>query len=254
VKQLLVALLMPLCLAACSVVVPVQEAEPPEALGDWGFRVSYFNGSSPQIAPSVGIDSVAKSLTTSGVRLGIGFLSRAQVNVDVYHGGLNSTGDSIAIKWQWTGDTYFNADKGNLSQTTVLRAWQGTASGVALSSSSTHIFANSDLSASGEDVTQLFGYRFFKMFGIYGGPKVMWGKVAADYRDTTDGPVVQSSSRNLWGGGGLTGVFFSPRSKHAGFDLVLESEFMNMPETYSNARTWYTSVMLSVGVPFSFAD
>lgn len=251
----ILCLILVLLATGCSIAVPVHEGEPPEVLDNWGFRVALLDGIAPQIAPlGSGVTSDPSGVRESivGYRMGFGFLERFQLNFDLLATGA-SGGSSVSLKYQWTGDTYFKAHQGNFSQTTIVRYWSGTGSDISLNyNGGTTQSSHSNLTGDGFDVTHLFGYRPADFFGVYGGPKLTAGHVQADYKNDVNGAVLASAKRNFWGGGAIAGIYLAPHSEHIGFDFVLEYELMNLPQTYTDGRDWYSTVMLTMGVPFSF--
>lgn len=246
-------LLVLVSLAGCAIAVPVHEGEPPEVLGNWGFRVALLEGTAPMLAtpPTNGTADGSIATPLVGFRFGVGFLDRFQLNVDSF-AGISSGGSAFSLKYQWKGDTYFKAEKGNTVQTSVVRIWNGAAANFSLDP--TFSYPYGDIEGSGEDIAHLFGFRPTSWFGLYGGPKITAGRVTANYKTTSGGAVVATNDRGFFGGGAVGGLFLSPHGRHIGFDLNLEGEIMNLPETYSNNRMWYSTIMVTLGLPFSFGS
>lgn len=252
-KRILLWGVLSASLCACAIAVPVQEAEPPEVLGNWGFRIGYFQGAAPMLAtPSATItDAQADRTPIVGYRLGFGFLNRFELDTDLY-AGIASAGSSVSLRYQWTGDTYFHAKTGNFAQTTVIRIWGGGATDAKLDDQFQYQYG--DLEGHGQDLSHFWGYRMADWAGIYGGPKVISGTATAKYKNSDGGTIVETESRHFWGGGGIFGINISPHSKHIGFDVNFEAQCMNLPKTYSTERDWYSTYTLSLSLPFSFAD
>lgn len=250
-KKIALSLFICLSLTSCTTVIPVHESESPEVLSGGKFRISTFSGSSPVIATQTDTKvNEAVLYPNSGYRLGFGLAEKLQLNMDVMSAGL-SVGASYSLRYQWKGDTYFNAKKGNKSQATILRSFGSKGINTDLDENY-NLYPYADLEASGLDISHLFGYRYTNWFGVYAGPKYLNGKLVAEYKNIEDGPVVARDKRNISGYGALVGLFFSFTGKNIGFDINLEYEGFSLPATFGNDHVWYNGWNLLFGVPFGF--
>jgi hypothetical protein len=241
----------------CAIVAPVHEAEPPETLGPWGFRINMVTATGPTLAPTQALNSTESSSLKQGLggaRLGVGIGSNLQLNVEALLTTAVGGASSASLKYQWNGSNAFAAKAGNTVTSTVLRAWSSSAIGAAAAVDPTNtVLEYVDLKGTGYDLTQLVGTRWTDSFGGYIGPKVMTAAVRGDYRSDKNGPILSSRSRSVSGGGAVLGLYWAPHSARAGFDLTLEGQAMNLPATFTNDRVWYTTWALMLGVPLSFA-
>lgn len=241
----------------CAVVAPVHEAEPPETLGPWGFRMAMINATGPALAPTQSLAAMEGSSSKQGLgggRVGIGIGSKLQLNVEALLTTSVGGSSSASLKYQWTGANAFSAKSGNNVTSTVLRAWNSSAIGAAAAVDPTNtVLEYVDLKGVGYDLTQIFGTRWTDSFGGYIGPKVMTASVSGDYRSDKSGPILSSRSRSVSGGGAVAGLYWAPHSARAGFDATFEVQAINLPATYTNDRVWYATWALMLGVPFTFA-
>lgn len=240
-----------LLLTACSTVIPVHEGETPEVLSGGDFRFTTFAANSPMLATETATNTNAAILLPSeGYRIGIGILERLQFNVELLAAGA-SVGASYSLKYQWLGDNYFDAKKGNRSQATILRSL--SSAGVDLDvNEEGNIYPYADLEATGIDISHLFGYRTANWFGIYGGPKFITGDLTAEYKNVEDGPVIETEKRKFSGVGVIAGLHFSFTSDHIGLDIIAEYDGFQLPASYGPDKVWYNGYTLAVGIPFGF--
>jgi hypothetical protein len=248
-----VVLALILC-TACSVLQPVHEALPPETLGPWGFRVGILAGESPTVATNLSgsTDMASYNMSMEGFRLGIGLGSSFELDDDLYLGGNASTGSSIALKWQILGHPLFETKGGDTALTFAIRNSTGSAPGLTSTDITQSSYYSSDLSLNSYDASLVLGQRFASFFGGYIGAKDISGTVTANFHAVQNGPVVATQSRNFSAYGGLAGLYLSALGNYAGFDLVFEYQYMNMPSTYSNNTIWATNYTVSMSIPFRF--
>jgi hypothetical protein len=240
-----------LLLTACSTVIPVHEGETPEVLSGGDFRLTSFGANSPMLATETATNTNAAILLPSeGYRLGIGVLDRLQFNVEILS-AVSSVGASYSLKYQWIGDTYFNAKKGNRSQATILRSLNSA--GVDLDvDEEGNVYPYADIQSTGIDISHLFGYRTANWFGIYAGPKYISGELKAEYKNVEDGPVVETEKRKFSGVGVIAGLHFSFTGEHIGFDIIAEYDGFQLPASYGPDKVWYNGYTLAFGIPFGF--
>ncbi len=249
----IILILTAVFLNACAVMTPVHEAEPPEVLGNWGFKFGYLVGTSNAVGTERVLTSGQDTVFTDAVigsRLAFGFLDHFQFTIDAF-GGSGSTGSSAALKWQFMGNNYFEAKAGDVAMAVILRSWSGNSFDYDPNISG-DIYAESDIEGKGTDLTYLIGYRMLDWLGAYIGPKYITGKVTEKYKSVENGPVVFEDSRNVTLYGAIAGLHMSPHSKHFAFDVTMEVQYINTPATYSNVRTWQQNRTIGISVPFSF--
>jgi hypothetical protein len=241
-------------LNACTVLQPVHEAQPPETLGPWGFRLAALVGNSPTIATDVSgnVDTNSYSMPLEGFRIGIGLGDNFEIDDDSFLGGSLSAGNSLALKWQILGKSLFESKAGDTALTLCLRNSTGGANGFTSTPISQSSHYSTDLNLNSYDASIVLGKRVTNIFGAYAGLKDISGSVSANYRDSQNGPIVLSQSKNFNAYGALAGIYISANGSNLGFDLTLEAEYMNLPSTYSNNTTWASNITTMLGFPFRF--
>jgi hypothetical protein len=240
-----------LLLTGCSTVIPVHEGETPEVLSGGDFRLTTFAANSPMLATETATNTNAAILYPSeGYRLGIGILERLQLNVEMLAAAA-SVGASYSLKYQWLGDNYFSAKKGNRSQSTIVRSLSSAGVDIDVNEEG-NVYPYADLVAKGIDIAHLFGYRTANWFGLYGGPKFITGDVTAEYKNVEDGPVIETEKRKFSGVGVIAGLHFSFTSDHIGLDIIAEYDGFQLPASYGPDKVWYNGYTLAVGIPFGF--
>lgn len=250
-------LLSLLALSGCAVIMPVHELETPETLGAGGIRISQFSATGPVMATEQNIQASPPNFTSQigGGRLGVGITQKLQINLEAFGGVGGGSGGSGALKYQWLGNDYFHSEGGKWAASFTARFWGSSAPKFKITSSGTVLTFNAaDLTVKGYDFVHLWGYRWTKATGFYAGPKIIIANAKAEYRNVESGPIVQEETRSIFGAGGVVALFLTPHSDVIGLDLILEMEVINLPGTYVSQRYWYTTVGMSLGVPFSIPN
>lgn len=75
-------------------------------------------------------------------------------------------------------------------------------------------------------------------------------EMTADYKNVSGGPVVHSEDRSFYGYGGFLGIALSAMYQSFGFEVLAETNIMNMPEVYGSGRTNYLTTNFFISVPF----
>lgn len=239
----------------CAVAVPMHELSTPETLGPLGFRLALVTGSAPAfVTPSATTNLTTRGETVplAGYHLDVGITQNLQANVEVLGSGVN-IGTAFALKYQFMGANYFAAKAGNIASALTLRAWNSASPSFKISDvATTPTYSYGDLVAKGYDITFSYGKRFWDPFAAYIGIKAVSGDIEAKYKNAENGPIISTEARNISGAGIVAGLNLGAKSENIGFDLNLEGEAINLPSTFNNDKTWFTSFMLLLGVPFRF--
>lgn len=240
--------------SACSVMQPVHESLPPETLGPWGFRLGYIVGSSPTIATNLGTpqDNTSYNTPLEGIRLDAGLGENLELDYDAYAGGAAASGNSVALRWQILGKPLFEAKEGDNALTVGARYTSGSAPGLTSSTITQSTYYSSDLSLNSYDFSLVYGHRFTNAFGGYAGAKDITGNVTGNFHAVNNGPVVYTESKGFTSYGALAGLYLSILGKNGGVDLNFETEYMNLPSTYSANSNWVANYSFSIAVPFHF--
>jgi hypothetical protein len=238
----------------CAVAIPVHEAETPETLGQWGFRIGLLVGSAPALGvPSSiigGGDPQTDESALEGLKLAVGILPNVDLGFEGYAGAF-TTADRFSLKYQFMGPDFFASDRARWSGSLAFRYGNAAGTDLTFANGIYRVYAGT-LAAKTYELSNIWGYRFAKIAGFYAAPKIIYSTIRADYTFSDGGPVVTSTSRSVTGAGTAIGLHLSPHSEHLGIEAIIEYQLMNFPATFSDDREWYSSFMLAFNIPFRF--
>jgi hypothetical protein len=254
-------------LSACAVSVPVQEARPPQSMGNNGFSLGIISAVNPVVGPDLyqyGLENKALDASIDASLFGFTFVYGITEQLDIEFEALASllSGSTsvLSLKYQWLGNSLFKSKRGE---------WVGSARFKLLDSSG-YVSANDgtneddnpiDLDdlyfekfdGSGYGISQLFGYHVadWFMLNINGFYSIF--EVDSRFRDGGPSGTLYTDNRDVGLYGINAGLCFLPRWTHFALSFCTEMGTVSTEEAFKdNERRNVKVGAASLGFNFIF--
>jgi hypothetical protein len=221
--------------------IPLREGRTPETLGPKTLRGSLGKGATATVGTAAGNtapeDDAFNEQTGSFLTLRgeVGLTERIELTGESF-GGSTGGGYGIGARYQWFGPNVMKAKAGESSMTSGVQLWSLDAKDSDLDDYNGNAFPYADFEALGVQLTHSYGYRLGDQWVNYFGARYVNYKMSAEYKNSAGGPVVLLEDRNFYGYGGFLGIALSAMYQGFSFELIAETNLMNMPEVYGSGR------------------
>lgn len=239
----------------CALTIPLHEGRSPETLGPKTLRGSLGTGTTATVGTASGSttpeDDAFNEQTGSfsTLRGEFGLTEKIELTGESF-GGSTGGGYGAGARFQWFGPNVMKAKAGESSMTTGIQVWSLDTKDSDLDDYVGNAFSYADFEAIGVQLTHSYGYRLGDQWVGYFGARYVNYEMTAEYKNTSGGPVVLTEDRSFYGYGGFLGIALSAMYQGFGFELIAETNLMNMPEVYGSGRTNYRTTNFFVSVPF----